>query len=44
VAEIKSIIMALNESQRQAMNVVEKDGEIYLNHWYVMIAAVKNDE
>lgn len=44
VAEIKSIIGALNEAQRQAMNVVEKDGEIYLNHWYVMIAAVKSDE
>lgn len=44
VAEIRSIIAALNESQRKAMNVIEKDGEIYLNHWYVMIAAVKNAE
>ncbi len=41
LTEINSIVAALNESQRKAMNVVEKDGEIYLNHWYVMIAAVK---
>ena len=42
VAEIKSIIATLNESQRKALNVIEKDGEIYLNHWYVMIAATKS--
>jgi SAM-dependent methyltransferase len=42
VAEIQSIIAALNESQRKAMNVIEKDGELYLNHWYVMIAATKS--
>jgi ubiquinone/menaquinone biosynthesis C-methylase UbiE len=41
VAKIRSIMAALNASQRKAMNVIEKDGEIYLNHWYVMIAAVK---
>lgn len=43
VAEIEKIIAGLNESQRQAMNVVEKDGQIYSNHWYVMIAAVKHE-
>jgi ubiquinone/menaquinone biosynthesis C-methylase UbiE len=42
VAEIERIIIAgLNEAQRAALNVVEKDGEIYLNHWYVMIVGVK---
>jgi hypothetical protein len=41
VAEIHKIIAGLNKSQRMAMNVVEKDGEIYLNHWYVMMGAVK---
>jgi ubiquinone/menaquinone biosynthesis C-methylase UbiE len=39
VQEIEKIIAALNESQRTAMNVIEKDGQIYLNHWYVMMGA-----
>jgi SAM-dependent methyltransferase len=43
VAEIECIIAGLDEAQRAALNVTEKDGEIYLNHWYVMIVAVKND-
>jgi SAM-dependent methyltransferase len=40
VAEIERIITALNEAQRAALNV-EKDSEIYLNHWYVMVVGVK---
>jgi SAM-dependent methyltransferase len=42
--EIETIVAALDKSQRAAMNVVEKDGEIYLNHWFVMVVAVKSDE
>ena len=42
--EIESLVAALNEDQRAAMNVVEKDGEIYLNHWFVMAVGVKSDE
>lgn len=42
VIEIEKIVASLNESQRKAMNVIDKDGEIYLNHWYVMIAATKS--
>jgi SAM-dependent methyltransferase len=41
VAEIKHIIAGLNEAQRAALNVTEKDGEIYLNHWYVMVVGIK---
>ncbi len=41
VAEIERIIAGLNEAQRAALNVMEKDGEVYLNHWYVMIVGVK---
>jgi SAM-dependent methyltransferase len=41
--EIASVVTALNEDQRAAMNVVEKDGEIYLNHWFVMVVGVKNE-
>ena len=41
VAQIHAIIASLNDSQRAAMNVAEKDGEIYTNHWYVMAVGVK---
>ena len=40
-AEIEALVAGLNEAQRAAMNVVEKDGETYMNHWFVMIAATK---
>jgi ubiquinone/menaquinone biosynthesis C-methylase UbiE len=43
-AEIERIIAGLNETQRAALNLTEKDGEVYLNHWYVMAAGVKSDE
>ncbi len=42
--EIAAVIAALNEDQRAAMNVVEKDGEVYLNHWFVMVVGVKSEE
>ncbi|CAG0928721.1 putative methyltransferase YcgJ [Thermoflexales bacterium] len=42
VAEIKHIIAGLSEAQRAALNVTEKDGEIYLDHWYVMVVGVKD--
>jgi ubiquinone/menaquinone biosynthesis C-methylase UbiE len=44
VAQIEAIIAGLNEAQRAAMGVVEKDGETYTNHWYVTIVGVKSDE
>jgi ubiquinone/menaquinone biosynthesis C-methylase UbiE len=44
VAEIERIIAGLNEAQRAALQVAEKDGEIYLNHWYVMVVGVKSNE
>ena len=33
VAQIEAIIAGFNDSQRAARNVVEKDSEIYTNHW-----------
>jgi ubiquinone/menaquinone biosynthesis C-methylase UbiE len=42
--EIARIIAGLNEVQRTALDVSQKDSEIYLNHWYVMAAGVKSDE
>ena len=44
MAEIERIVAGLNEAQRAALNVVEKDGEVYLNHWYVMVVGLKSDE
>ncbi len=42
VAEIEHIIAGLNEAEHAALNVAEKDGEIYLNHWFVMVVGVKD--
>lgn len=42
VAEIERIIAGLDDVQRATLNVAEKDGEIYLNHWYVMVVGVKD--
>jgi len=44
VAEIRRIVAALNEAQRAVLNVADIDGEVYLNHWYVMVIGVKNEE
>jgi ubiquinone/menaquinone biosynthesis C-methylase UbiE len=41
VAEIASIVAALNDEQRAQLNVAEQDGEVYLNHWYVTVIGVK---
>jgi ubiquinone/menaquinone biosynthesis C-methylase UbiE len=44
VAEIEYIIADLNEAQRAALSVTEKDGEVHLNHWFVIVVGVKSDE
>jgi hypothetical protein len=38
-AKIHALLDSLNAVQRQAFNLVEREGQLYLNHWYVMIAA-----
>jgi ubiquinone/menaquinone biosynthesis C-methylase UbiE len=43
-AEIERIVARLNEAQRAALNAAEIDGEVYLDHWYVMVVGVKSDE
>jgi SAM-dependent methyltransferase len=43
-AEIHRIIASLSKFQRAAMNVVEKEGEILTNHWYVIAVGVKRNE
>jgi ubiquinone/menaquinone biosynthesis C-methylase UbiE len=44
VVEIERIVASLDDAQRTALNVTEKDGEIYLNHWFVMVVGVKSEE
>lgn len=39
VAQIHAILDGLDAAQRAAFNLVEKDGGLYLNHWYVTVAA-----
>jgi hypothetical protein len=34
-------VAGLSADQRALLNVVEKDGEVYLNHWYVTVIGVK---
>jgi len=40
-AQIRATIASLDGVQRTAMNVVEKDGETWCNHWFVVAVAVK---
>ncbi len=44
VAKIEAMVAGLNEAQRAALKATEKDGEVYLNHWYVMMLGVKSEE
>lgn len=39
VRKIHARLYALNEQQRQALNLAEVNGELYINHWYVLLAA-----
>jgi hypothetical protein len=39
VEKIHAIVSSLTEEERETMNVAEVEGQIHLNHWYVMISA-----
>ena len=41
VEQIERVLGGLNDAQRAALNLAEVDGEIYINHWFVMISAQK---
>ncbi|MCZ7543582.1 MAG: hypothetical protein M5R40_08610 [Anaerolineae bacterium] len=38
-AQIRALLDGLDAAQREAFNLVEHEGTLYLNHWYVTIAA-----
>jgi len=39
VRKIHQKLDSLNDNQRQALNLTDQDGELFINHWYVMLAA-----
>jgi len=41
VGRIDAVLDRLTPAQREALHLQDVEGERYLNHWYVMIAAVK---
>jgi ubiquinone/menaquinone biosynthesis C-methylase UbiE len=41
-ARVHAIVAALTPEQRHKLNVAEVGGVTHTNHWYVMVAAVKN--
>jgi ubiquinone/menaquinone biosynthesis C-methylase UbiE len=40
-ARIHEVMAGLDEAQRRAMNAELKDGQWYLNHWFVIFSAIK---
>jgi SAM-dependent methyltransferase len=41
IRKIHETLGALTQPQCEAFNLVEKDGQLHLNHWFVLIAATK---
>ena len=39
VAKIHEALETLTAPQREVFNLIERDGQIYLNHWFVMVSA-----
>ena len=44
VARIHTVLDRLTVTQREALHLREVAGELHLNHWYVLIAAIKRPE
>jgi ubiquinone/menaquinone biosynthesis C-methylase UbiE len=41
VRKIQETLAGLDAAQREAFNLIEKDGQLHLNHWFVLVAALK---
>jgi hypothetical protein len=41
VSKINDTLARFTADQREVFNLVEKDGELYLNHWFVLVAALR---
>ncbi len=42
VAQINAVLAQLSADERNALNLTEVGGELYINHWYVLLAARKS--
>jgi len=43
VRRINETLTGFTPAQREIFNLVEKDGQLHLNHWFVMVSAVRPD-
>jgi SAM-dependent methyltransferase len=41
VSKIQETLARFTSAQRETFNLVEKGGEVYLNHWFVLVAALR---
>jgi SAM-dependent methyltransferase len=41
VSKIQETLARFTPAQRETFNLVEKVGELYLNHWFVLVAALR---
>ena len=41
VRKIQETLGGLDAAQREVFNLIEKEGHLYLNHWFVLVAALK---
>src|SRR5262245_25329453 len=44
VKQIRLTLDGLTTSQREMFNLIEKDGQLYLNHWFVIVSASRSQE
>ncbi len=43
VRKIQETLNGLTDSQRAIFNLIEKDGQLHFNHWFVMVSAQNED-
>jgi len=41
VRKIHETLAELTDAQREAFNLVDKNGQLHLNHWFVLLSAIK---
>ena len=41
VRKIHETLADFTAAQREAFNLVEKSGQLHLNHWFVLVSAIK---
>jgi len=41
VSQIRKTLEGLTASQREVFNLVDRSGQLYLNHWFVLVSAIR---